>query len=183
MVNAAMPPFKTPAVAIVFAGLCANAPLAAEPGGVPIAPTAETEIVMWRWTSRKPAVGWEKSAFDDSNWRKSRGGFGSPDTPGSRVGTAWTSDDIWLRREIELTPEDLAGPLQLRIHHDNDVEVYVNGVPAFQKDGHRTDYGQVDLSADARAALRPGANVLAIHCRQTGGGQFVDAGLARPAVE
>lgn len=178
-----MRPMKTPALAFLVAGFCSGAAIAAEPAGAAIVPTAETSVSMWRWTTTAPAAGWEKPGFDDAGWRKSRGGFGTADTPGSRVGTAWTSDDIWLRREIELTPEDLAGPLQLRIHHDNDVEVYLNGVPAFLSAGHRTEYGQVDLSAEARAALRPGTNILAIHCRQTGGGQFVDAGFARPARE
>ena len=40
-----------------------------------------------------------------------------------------------------------------------------------------TDYTEVPLTAAGRKALKAGTNVIAIHCHQTGGGQYIDAGL------
>jgi hypothetical protein len=34
-----------------------------------------------------------------------------------------------------------------------------------------------DITPEARATLKPGRNILAIHCHNKAGGQFVDAGL------
>jgi hypothetical protein len=70
-----------------------------------------------------------------------------------------------------------AGEVMLRLHHDEDAEVYVNGVLAARVTGFTTAYVEVPLTAAGRAALRPGRNVIAVHCRQTGGGQYIDAGL------
>jgi len=68
----------------------------------------------------------------------------------------------------------------LLIHPDEDVTVYFHGVQAYKRAGFPTGYEERVPDPDALAALRPdGDNVLAIHCRQTQGGQFIDAGLVR----
>jgi hypothetical protein len=141
-----------------------------------IVPTSQQRPQTWRYTTEKPADGWEQPAFDDAAWKEAPGGFGTKGTPGAVVGTEWRSSDIWLRRTVELPRADAAG-LNVRIHHDEDAEVYLNGKRVIQLTGYETDYVDVELDKEAAAALRPGKNVIAVHCRQTAGGQFIDAGL------
>jgi hypothetical protein len=122
------------------------------------------------------AVGWIKPDFDDRPWKAGPGGFGTSGTPGAVVRTEWKTGDIWLRRAITL-PDGPFTHLHLQVHHDDDAEIYLNGVLAAKLSGYTTDYQEVPLSEEARQALRPGGNVLAVHCKQTGGGQYIDVGL------
>jgi hypothetical protein len=92
------------------------------------------------------------------------------------VHTVWNTPDIWLRRTFTLD-KPVSGDLQLSVHHDEDVQIYLNGVRAASATGYTTRYEPLPLNADARAALKVGENVIAIHCHQTGGGQYIDAGL------
>lgn len=134
----------------------------------------------WKYTTEKPAAGWSGSKFDASAWKEGAGGFGSAGTPGIAMNTKWDTSDIWLRREFDLKPEDLPG-IRFQVFHDEDVEIYLNGVVALTLPGFVTDYDEFDILKDGRQALKAGRNTIAVHCHQTTGGQGVDVGLVGPA--
>jgi hypothetical protein len=139
-------------------------------------PTSEKDPQRWRFTTARPEDGWQKSGFDDSQWKEAEGGFGTNGTPGAIVRTEWKTDDIWLRRTVEIA--DLPkGELFLRIHHDEDAEVYINGVLALKVGGYASDYAEYPISREGLKALKKGANTIAVHCHQTQGGQYIDVGM------
>ncbi len=146
-----------------------------------LVPTSEHTAQTWRYTADKPADGWQKSDFDDSSWKSGPGGFGEPSTPGSVVKTPWKTNDIWLRREFDIAgdgkPFMAVHELALRIHHDEDAEVFLNGELIAQVTGYTTQYVEVPLDEAARKTLKAGKNTLAVHCHQTGGGQYIDLGI------
>lgn len=145
------------------------------PREVVLAPTSEEQPQTWRYTTQEPGEGWQAAAFDDSSWKESAAGFGTEGTPGAEVRTKWDGSGIWLRDTVTL-PEKVHA-LALRIHHDEDATVYLNGKPIASLPGYTTEYALVPLDEEATKAAKPGENVLAIHCKQTAGGQYIDAGL------
>lgn len=152
------------------------APLPAAPKITVIVPAADKQPATWSYTTAKPADGWKGRDFDDSSWQQGKSGFGTVGTPGAIIGTTWQTGDIWLRREVNLPTQDY-DELQAWLHHDEDAEVYVNGVLAIKASGFTSGYNVFPLAPDARAALKAGKNLIAIHCHQTIGGQYVDFGL------
>ncbi|MCX5685628.1 MAG: glycoside hydrolase family 2 [Planctomycetota bacterium] len=142
-----------------------------------VVPTSEEAGAEWQFTTEKPADEWMKPGFDAAAWKKGPGGFGTKNTPGAVVRTEWKTADIWLRREIDL-PEGKFTSLQFRLHHDEDVEIYVNGVLALTQKGHVTEYEERPMTPAGKAALKAGGkNLIALHCHQTMGGQYVDVGI------
>ena len=91
--------------------------------------------------------------------------------------TEWKTDNIWLRTEFTLDNRKLNHP-QIWMHHDDDAEVYLNGVLAVKAGRFNEGYQDFEIRPNAAATLKPGRNVLAVYCRQTGGGQFIDVGLS-----
>ncbi len=153
------------------------APIPRPPVTRMVTPTAREDAnIEWRYTTQRPPDGWFKPEFDAGAWKEGKAGFGTRGTPGAVVRTEWNTPDIWMRREFTL-PESRWNNLQLWIHHDEDAEIYVNGVSAAAAGGYTTDYEETPLNAAGRAALKAGRNVIAVHCHQTGGGQYIDVGL------
>ncbi|MCA9086101.1 MAG: glycoside hydrolase family 2, partial [Planctomycetaceae bacterium] len=126
----------------------------------------------WKYVLRKPGPRWVQADFNDERWREGFGGFGERSTPGSRVGTEWTTPDIWLRRTVEL--KKVPAKPALLLHHDENLQVFINGTEVVSLTGYITEYKVVPLDQKAAATLKEGSNLLAVHCHQTGGGQFVD---------
>jgi hypothetical protein len=143
-----------------------------------IAPTAQKAGTQWSYTIEKPASNWFDTEFPATGWMQGLSGFGTKGTPGAIVGTEWKSSDIWLRRNVDIQ-SPVSPALKLMVHHDEDAEIYINGVLAAKLPGHVGDYDDVDISSEALKAIHVGANVLAVHCHQTTGGQYIDVGLVK----
>jgi len=141
-----------------------------------LVPSSDHEAQTWRYTTSAPPDTWRQPAFDASAWSEGPGGFGATDTRFARVGTEWKTGDIWLRRVVELKAVPAAP--YLRVFHDDDAEVYVNGVLAATLPGANSSYAYVPLTGAARAALTPGRVIIAVHAHQVRGGQFIDVGIA-----
>ena len=147
--------------------------------------TSEKQGQTWKYTTSPPAAGWTNTAFDDNDWATGVGGFGHGDPPNTTIGTTWSTSNIWLRRTFTLPANALdTGRLMLELYHDEDCEVYINGALAFSATGYITSYRFYDISEAAKAALVVGGeNTLAVHCRQTAGGQYIDAGISVVTVQ
>ncbi len=166
---------------LIYRIAATNADLSPAAPAREVVPTSRQQAVAWKRFEAQPAAEWTRAEFDDSAWPEAPGGFGTRETPGAVVRTEWRSRDIWLRRAFTLPEADLQ-TLALLVHHDEDAEIYINGVLAARLGGFVSDYDEVAISQQARAALRPGKNVMAVHCHQTGGGQYVDVGIVQHAI-
>jgi hypothetical protein len=139
-------------------------------------PTAQAAAIEWKYTFKRPQEGWERRGFDDLDWKTGPAPFGNEVAPAGKARTEWKTGDIWLRREVEL-PGDIKNPLLLLLH-DDDAEVYINGVLAAKVKDFVNEYEELPLSPESRAALVPGKNLIAIHVKQNWGTQVIDLGLA-----
>ena len=137
--------------------------------------------IVWSYTTQKPAEGWEKPDFDASEWKTGKAGFGKIDQSAARVRTTWSTDEIWIRRNFQLedVTEEQLPALCLRVFYDEDSEIYINGVLAMSITGYNTSYQLFEISEAARKTIRlDGENTIAIHTKQTSGGQYIDAGFS-----
>lgn len=146
-----------------------------------VLPNSRRESQAWKYTTTTPASSWLQPRFDDSGWSEAKGPFASEGTPDIKVATPWTSSDIWLRRQFKLgklSAEDLKS-LVFNLYHDEDCEIYINGVLAASIKGYAT-YTVAPINAAGKRALIPnGTNTIAVHCHQTEGGQGIDVGISK----
>ena len=131
----------------------------------------------WTYTFDRPKAGWREPGFDDSTWTQGPGPFGTSDIATRKARTQWTTTTIWLRKTLHHDPHVRFNRAALRIHHDEDVQIYLNGKALYEEIGYLADMLAYDITEPLKKALKPGANLLAVKCIQTGGGQYIDLGI------
>ncbi|PHQ34050.1 glycoside hydrolase family 2 protein [Rhodopirellula bahusiensis] len=126
----------------------------------------------WKFRLSAPADGWQQPGFDVADWQDGAGGFGTHETPAARIGHVWDTDAIWLRKSFKL--DSIPTNPALLVHHDEDTQIYLNGKLVAKLTGYSTQYHTLPLEPAEAAALQVGKNLLAVHCVQKTGGQFID---------
>ncbi|TDE15601.1 glutaminase family protein [Dyadobacter psychrotolerans] len=152
---------------------------AATPVMKTLLPTAKQSGYSARFTTVDPGPAWYKDNYNVSSWKQAPAPFGTKDRNDAMLksGTEFPKE-VWYKREFTLTATDFEKPM-LNIFHDDDVQVYINGVPAFECAPCFTgDYEFKPISAAARKALKKGKNILAAYCKNGVGPGYIDVGLA-----
>lgn len=142
-----------------------------------ILPASDESLYEVSYTETQPEGDWTATGYNADNWQKGQAPFGDDAT---MVKTVWKSHDIWVRRSFTLNTVDNR-PLFLKIQHDDNTEVYLNGEKIYEKTGWMHRFHYIPLPAETAKKLRKGNNVLAIHVANTAGGQWLDAGIVAEA--
>ena len=136
-----------------------------------VASTAEGASQPVRFTTENPGSNWFADEFNDVSWS-------SGTLPLSSELNNWTTREVWARKFFEGTSPTSITKLLLRLRHDDDVEVYLNGESIYACEPcYKGGYDNLPLSDAIKNKIKPGKNLLAIHCTNTGGPGFIDAGL------
>jgi len=119
--------------------------------------------------------GWTTAEFDDSAWDELMmplGSFGP-------YHTRWVGDynTFWFRRSFNVeNPADF-NKLTLRVTHDDDCAVFLNGTKVwneFNWTGGENDFREIEVDP---ALLVAGKNVIAMYIEQNWGGAYCDFGF------
>lgn len=152
-------------------------------------PIAAMTVDGTGWTGRvnytkQLGTSWTKPSFDDSGWNEEKAAWG---TAGEypNVNNAWTGEnkDIYVRRTVNLTADDLKKDLFVKFSHDDVFELYINGTRVVSTGNTWLQGEQQQLTAAQKALLKAGDNVIAAHCHNTTGGSYIDFGLYENVLE
>lgn len=143
-----------------------------------VVPTSDEQTYQVKYTETEPAPGWENGQFSDANWKTGNAPFTDDK---STKGTTWLSKNIWVRRTFNLN-NTAFNKLFLKINHDDNAEVYLNGELVYSYKGWLSKYKYFAINDAIKQKLKKGRNVLAIHVENTAGGAMLDAGIVNEPV-
>ncbi|WP_316734738.1 glutaminase family protein [Pedobacter aquatilis] len=134
-----------------------------------ILPAADEKAYLANYSFAQQQSGWNSNNFNDSSWQKGTAPFGDDKV----AKTKWTTDDLYYRRKFSIA-KLTAGKKYLKLNHDDNVAVTLNGKTIYKKDGWVHEYIYIPIED---GILKAGENLLAIHVKNSAGGRFLDAGI------
>jgi len=140
-----------------------------------------TDETAWKGRvsyTTQTGTAWAAADFDDGSWAVEEAAWG---TAGEypRVRHAWTAtnSDIYIRRTVTLTADDLQRELWVMFSHDDVFELFINGTRVVRTGETWLQGEKQRLTSTQLALLHEGDNIIAAHCHNTNGGAYVDFGL------
>lgn len=128
-----------------------------------------------QYTETSPQGNWTAVNYTAKDWKSGTAPLGDD---AKNVKTLWQSGDIWVRRLFKIDNPAGIGRLFLKLNHDDNIEVFLNGKKVYEKTGWTTAFQYFPVS---KADLKPGENVIAIHLANTAGGAVPRFRPGRPA--
>ena len=142
----------------------------------PIAPMGREQAWMADYTLDKPVGDWKAKEYNSSKWQKSLAPFGKGYTD---LKSHWDSPNIWLRRKVTLSDEDMNSERYiLNYSHDDIFELYINGEQIISTDNTWKENLTIEIPKEKIAEWGKELTIAA-HCQNTLGGCLVDFGLYR----
>lgn len=140
-----------------------------------VAPLSFEKAWSGAYTFDKPSGNWADFNYNDSSWKKGEAAFGTKEE--MNVKTLWTSNNIWVRRTLEIAPEELAKyTFFVKYSHDDTFELFLNGEKIVSTGYEWGKNKMVEL--DPKLVESTGGKiVLAAHCENRAGGGLVDLGF------
>jgi hypothetical protein len=135
-----------------------------------VLPGSDEKPVAVKYTETQPEADWTKGG-SNSGWKTGSLPFGSDK---GQVNTLWKSKELWVTRTFAIIDPAAINELFLKLNHDDNVEVYLNGERVYQKEGWTNTFQYLPINKND---LKKGNNILAIHLLNTTGGSYLDFGL------
>lgn len=125
-----------------------------------------------RYTETAPQGDWVGDNYTAGDWKLGSAPIGND---AGQVKTLWKTKDIWVRRIFTVASPASINELLLKMNHDDNIEVYLNGKKVYEKEGWTNTFQYYPLH---KSDLKTGRNVIAIHMANTTGGSYLDFGLS-----
>lgn len=121
---------------------------------------------------------WTGEQYDDSQWSMMTGAFGKNVQEYPNIRTIWSGEtDIYVRRHLKLTADDLKKDLYLVYSHDDECWIYINGHQVVYTGNTWVQGENLHLIDSYKRFLHEGDNIIAARCHNNMGGTYLDYGI------